>query len=244
MLVLNLGEPPTHFTWTRKDAQGKPVETKEYTPQSFYNEYIGKDLKHNYVMLMNDPSRDYYKLYEIDFDRHTYDGENWTYVNLPIEDIKGMAIASIKDSTMLYFSWRYGLLTAPSDFPIYKTDNQIKAERDSALTKFQPYYRFNTNVEAEQITKFRNDYQNKFKSRIPATYSLYIINTLQKLYKSGIVAITDQEAFQKKGFPQINLIENNVSQSYYSSDLFTIKTAYEFIINNCPIRLDKTVLQS
>jgi len=140
--------------------------------------------------------------------------------------------------------WRYGLLTAPSDFPIYKTDNQIKAERDSALTKFQPYYRFNTNVEAEQITKFRNDYQNKFKSRIPATYSLYIINTLQKLYKSGIVAITDQEAFQKKGFPQINLIENNVSQSYYSSDLFTIKTAYEFIINNCPIRLDKTVLQS
>jgi len=45
-------------------------------------------------MLMNDPSRDYYKLYEIDYDRHAYDGKNWTYVNLPIEDIKQMAIAS------------------------------------------------------------------------------------------------------------------------------------------------------
>ena len=56
-------------------------------------------------MLMNDPSRDFYKLYEIDFDRHAYDGKNWTYVNLPIEDIKEMAIASIKDSTMMYFSW-------------------------------------------------------------------------------------------------------------------------------------------
>lgn len=108
MLVLNLGEPPTSFTWTRKDAEGKPVETKEYTPQSFYQEYIGKDLKNNYVMLMNDPSREFYKLYEIDFDRHAYDGKNWTYVNLPVEDIKAMAIASIKDSTMMYFSCDVG----------------------------------------------------------------------------------------------------------------------------------------
>ena len=108
MLVLNLGEPPTHFTWTRKDANGKPIETKEYTPQSFYQEYIGEDLKSNYVMLMNDPSREFYKLYEIDYDRHVYDGENWTYVNLPIEDIKQMAIASIKDSTMMYFSCDVG----------------------------------------------------------------------------------------------------------------------------------------
>ena len=30
--------------------------------------------------------------------------------------------------------WRYGLLTAPSDFPIYKTDDEVKAEKDSAPT--------------------------------------------------------------------------------------------------------------
>ena len=108
MLVLNLGEPPTKFTWTRKDAKGNPVETKEYTPQSFYEEYVGDDLKGNYVMLMNDPSREYYKLYEIDYDRHVYDGYNWTYVNLPIEDIKQMAIASIKDNSMMYFSCDVG----------------------------------------------------------------------------------------------------------------------------------------
>ncbi|MGM9758728.1 MAG: aminopeptidase C, partial [Parabacteroides sp.] len=108
MLVLNLGEPPTKFTWTRKDAKGNPVETKDYTPQSFYQEYIGEDLQRNYVMLMNDPSRDYYKLYEIDYDRHVYDGANWTYVNLPVEEIKQMAIAAIKDSTMLYFSCDVG----------------------------------------------------------------------------------------------------------------------------------------
>lgn len=108
MLVLNLGVPPTEFTWTRKDAKGKAIDTKQYTPQSFFKEYVNKDLTNNYVMVMNDPTREFYKSYEIDFDRHRYDGKNWTYVNLPIEEIKKMAISSIKDSTMMYFSCDVG----------------------------------------------------------------------------------------------------------------------------------------
>lgn len=107
-LVLNLGEPPTEFEWTMYDAAGKPVSTKKYTPKSFYDEYVGKDLKGSYVLFMNDPTRDFYKVYEIEYDRHQYDGENWVYVNLPIEEIKKMAIASIKDSSMMYFSCDVG----------------------------------------------------------------------------------------------------------------------------------------
>ena len=98
-----LGEPVSTFTWSLKGG-----EAKEYTPLSFYKEFLGNDLTNNYVMLMNDPSREFYKCYEIDYDRHSYDGKNWTYVNLPIEDIKEIAIASIKDSTMMYFSCDVG----------------------------------------------------------------------------------------------------------------------------------------
>ena len=108
MLSLCLGEPPVSFTWTRKDAQGNPVDTREYTPLSFYQTYVGADLKGNYVMLMNDPSRPYHKNYTIDMDRHSYDGQQWTYLNLPMEEIKAMAIASIKDSTMMYYSCDVG----------------------------------------------------------------------------------------------------------------------------------------
>jgi bleomycin hydrolase len=108
MLVLNLGVPPTEFTWTEYNAQGKAVSTETYTPLSFLKKYGDTNLQNNYVMLMNDPSREYYKLYEIDFDRHRYDGHNWTYVNLPVDDIKQMAIASLKDSTMMYFSCDVG----------------------------------------------------------------------------------------------------------------------------------------
>lgn len=103
-----LGEPPTTFKWTMKDAKGRPISTKEYTPKSFYEEYVGEDLKNNYVMLMNDPSRPYHRTYTIDMDRHSYDGAQWTYLNLPIEEIKPLAIASIKDSTMMYFSCDVG----------------------------------------------------------------------------------------------------------------------------------------
>ena len=105
MLVLGLGEPVTEFTWAPKDENGKYISTpKTYTPQSFYKEYINLDLQNDYIMLMNDPSREYWKTYEIQYDRHTYDGHNWLYLNLPMDDIKEVAIASIKDSTMMYFS--------------------------------------------------------------------------------------------------------------------------------------------
>ena len=108
MLTICLGTPPAEFTWTRKDAYGKPVETKTYTPLSFYETYVGDDLKNNYIMVMNDPSRPYHKTYTIEYDRHSYDGCQWTYVNLPMDEIKPLAIASIKDNTMLYFSCDVG----------------------------------------------------------------------------------------------------------------------------------------
>jgi len=104
ILALCLGVPPTEFEWTRYDSKGEYVSTKTYTPKAFYDEFIGTDLENNYIMVMNDPTREYGKVYEIDYDRHVYDGQNWLYVNLPIERIKEMAIASIKDNTAMYFS--------------------------------------------------------------------------------------------------------------------------------------------
>lgn len=108
MLALTLGEPVQSFEWTMRDKDGNVISTKEYTPQSFYKEYLGEDLENNYVMVMNDPSREYWKVYEIEYDRHVYDGHNWLYVNLPIEKIKEMAIASIKANCAMYFSCDVG----------------------------------------------------------------------------------------------------------------------------------------
>lgn len=108
ILVLAYGVPPTEFEWTRYNSKGEAVSTKTYTPQEFYKEFVDYNLTDNYVMLMNDPTREYGKVYEIEYDRHLYDGHNWVYLNIPVDRIKEMAIASIKDNNAMYFSCDVG----------------------------------------------------------------------------------------------------------------------------------------
>ena len=109
MLVITLGEPVKEFTYAFRDKNGKALTpAKKYTPQSFYQEVVGDKLNGTFIMVMNDPRRDYYKTYEVEYDRHTYDGHNWKYLNLPMEEIEQLAIASLKDGRKLYSSYDVG----------------------------------------------------------------------------------------------------------------------------------------
>ena len=109
MLAMTIGEPPQQFTYAFKGKDGKAVTpAKNYTPLSFYQEVVGAPINGTFIMAMNDPRRPYYKTYEVEYDRHTYDGHNWRYVNLPMDDIEQMAIASLKDGRKLYSSYDVG----------------------------------------------------------------------------------------------------------------------------------------
>ena len=109
MLVMTIGEPPQKFTYAFKDKTGKPLgAAKEYTPQSFYQEIVGQPLNGSFIMVMNDPRRPYYKTYEVEYDRHTYDGHNWKYLNLPMDEIEQLAITSLKDGRKMYSSYDVG----------------------------------------------------------------------------------------------------------------------------------------
>ena len=109
MLSLTLGEPVKEFTYAFRDKNGKQVgEAKKYTPKSFYEETVGQSLNGTFLMVMNDPRRPYHKTYEVEYDRHTYDGHNWKYLNLPMEEIAQLAIASLKDGHKMYSSYDVG----------------------------------------------------------------------------------------------------------------------------------------
>lgn len=109
ILALCLGEPPVEFTWRYKDKDGAIKELKNYTPQQFYKEITPEDYSpENYIMIMNDPTREYYKVYEIQNYRNTIEGVNWVYLNLPNEDIKKAALASIKNNEAMYTSCDVG----------------------------------------------------------------------------------------------------------------------------------------
>ncbi len=107
ILVLNLGEPPTEFTWQYKDKDGKISEPETYTPLQFYKEVVNINVD-DYVMLMNDPTREYYKLYDIEWDRNLVEGEDWKYINLPYDVIKEFAKKSILNNEAMYMSCDVG----------------------------------------------------------------------------------------------------------------------------------------
>ena len=109
ILVLTLGEPVKEFTYAFTDKDGNTVTApRKYTPREFYQETVGGAINGTFIMVMNDPRRPYYKTYEVEYDRHTYDGQNWKYLNLPMEEIANLAIASLKDGRKLYSSYDVG----------------------------------------------------------------------------------------------------------------------------------------
>ena len=109
MLAVTLGEPVKEFTYQFRDKDGKPIgEAKKYTPLEFYKATVGAPLKGTFIMVMNDPRRPYHKTYEVEYDRHVYDGTNWKYLNLPTDEIAQLAIASLKDGKKMYSSYDVG----------------------------------------------------------------------------------------------------------------------------------------
>lgn len=107
ILAITLGEPPTEFSWRYEDKDGNLSELKTYTPKTFYEEFVNVNLE-DYVMFMNDPTREFGKVYEIEFDRHIYEGRNWKYINLESEKIKAFAAQSIINNEAMYFSCDVG----------------------------------------------------------------------------------------------------------------------------------------
>ena len=109
MLSITLGEPVKEFTYQFRTKEGKPVGSpRKFTPKTFYDEVVGHPLEGTFIMVMNDPRRPYHKTYEVEYDRHVYDGQNWKYLNLPTEEIAQLAIASLKDGKKMYSSYDVG----------------------------------------------------------------------------------------------------------------------------------------
>ena len=109
ILALTLGEPVKEFDYAFKGKDGRAkTPVKHYTPKTFAEEVVGGPINGTFIMVMNDPRRPYYKTYEVEYDRHTYDGTNWKYLNLPMDEIAQLAIASLKDGRKMYSSYDVG----------------------------------------------------------------------------------------------------------------------------------------
>ncbi len=109
ILALCLGEPPVEFDWKYTDRDGNTKVVENYTPLQFFADIVPENYTpSNYIMVMNDPTRPYYKVYDIKNYRNTKEGTNWIYLNLPNEDLKAAALKSIKAGESMYISCDVG----------------------------------------------------------------------------------------------------------------------------------------
>jgi len=138
--------------------------------------------------------------------------------------------------------WRYDLLMAPTDFPIYKEAGAIEAAKDSILKKFEPYFRYNPEDEKLKIDNWNHQKADLLHNKMPSPVISYIDNSLRAVYNKGIVATADLELMRKENRTRINVLKNSIAESAGLSELYSVKTAYEFIINNAPDYVDRNLL--
>ena len=138
--------------------------------------------------------------------------------------------------------WRYGLLTAPSDFPIYKTDEELKAERDSLRSRFKPYFRMDERVAQQALGKLKNDYVEQHTMSTPIWQ--YLTKKLSTLYADGIVSAQDMERMTTERHTRVRLIKNSVSTQAEIKRFHSEKSAYELIINEAPESIDRGELRA
>ncbi len=140
--------------------------------------------------------------------------------------------------------WKYGLLQASFDFPIYKNDMQVQKEQDSILATYQPYFHIEKNVEKNMIEKLREDYNKTLRHSLPGTdYVRYIERMLKELYRNGIIAGNDLTRMEEDSITAIRTVEQNTATSRLVEQLYTVKDAYEYLLNADTTHYKKKVLQ-
>lgn len=138
--------------------------------------------------------------------------------------------------------WMYGSFIAKFDFPIYKTDETIKAEQDSAMEEFQPYYNYNAKIEAQEIAKFKNDFKNGFDN-LPAGYLSIIIDRLHRLYQAGIINTPEYNNIAKDSTNMVRIVNGKRATSHQINCIYSTMSAYEMIFNDEILGKERHVLQ-
>lgn len=140
--------------------------------------------------------------------------------------------------------WKYGLLQASFDFPIYKNEQQVQKEQDSILATYQPYFHLDKEIGKNMQKKLKEDYNKNLRNVLPvANYIRYIERTLEDIYNHGIISAEDIVLINQDSIERIQLIDKNIGVEKKAEELYTIKEAYEHLLDVDTAYYDKRILQ-
>ena len=104
ILVISLGLPPKKFTFETRDKDNKFIRIEDITPTEFFEKYVKLNLD-DFISVINAPTDDkpFHRSFTVKFLGNVVGGRQVKYLNLPIDDLKRLAIAQLKDGQAVWF---------------------------------------------------------------------------------------------------------------------------------------------
>ncbi|MDD2514950.1 MAG: HDIG domain-containing protein, partial [Proteiniphilum sp.] len=141
--------------------------------------------------------------------------------------------------------WQYGLLTAPFDFPIYKTAEQLQTEQDSILQYYEPYFLIDNEIQKNALADFDADVNLKERlAELPPATKLYIRKKLQDVYEKGIMRSEDYDRITASVTGGLRIREKNMAASRKIETFYTIRSAYEKVLDDLPQEMDVEMVKA
>ena len=154
-------------------------------------------------------------------------------------------------------AWQYEDLYAPFDFVVLKTDAEIKEERDNNFKNAKPYFIVLPDVYPEQKLRFDQEFDYRFASALSAMQSKYpqehidadtlktqfynfAAGCLEFVYNKGITSYSEiVEKSDQQG--TLVLVENKVSRIVPASEIFTVRTAQQYVNEKINFRFQNSL---
>ena len=122
--------------------------------------------------------------------------------------------------------WKYVDITAPFDFPVYKSDKVVKQERDSVLRQYEPYYKYNEEKGPQMLKKFTKDYADGIPD-VPDYFVTLICNRLEAIYDQGIMDTKEYDELLIDTTALIRIVSKKQAISQSVKNIYSTKKAYE-----------------
>ncbi|MGN0281315.1 MAG: HD family phosphohydrolase [Prevotella sp.] len=138
--------------------------------------------------------------------------------------------------------WKYADFTAPFDFPIYKSEEAIKNEKDSIMKEYEPYFNLNKETEGSMVRKFVADFADGIPG-LSDDYISIIANRLHKIYQIGVVSSADYSKFASDTTQMIRLVDGKNAAPVLMTSFLSTKKAYEQLFLDESIEQHRSQLQ-
>ena len=140
--------------------------------------------------------------------------------------------------------WNYGLLIANSKFPILKNDSLLRKEQLITERNFQPYYYYDMTVKESMQQKLHSTEAEAWQGDNAKEYVKHIASLLDTIYTRGVMSIDDYtQLTEEQHHKRIRIIKDNIASSVSLNNVFTLRTAYRYIMTSDTNRYSRIVQQ-